>query len=436
MSREVFVGFDSAWTDNVRKPGAVAALVFDDKQAPVFHPPKLATFAQASAFIASTSRGADYSLIAIDQPTVVPNDSGCRPVERVAASLISKLGGGVQPARRGGGGAQMFGDTAAIWRFLQEIDAVQDPFEARSAQEGSYLMEVFPALALPSFVPEIWRRGRSAKYNPAAALYRHQDWTLVCEGIASVFDALGIEDAAKFSRASRDLAGPAKADQDRLDALICLAIAVAWRRSQPESSAVIGDPQAGYVVTPVSVEIRAYLLAAAERCGVPFDQPWIASPNPAVPVSGRGASAPLEKAPADGTRPIKIARPRTPKSKLGKSATVTAPELRAFLIQKAAERQLVTYGEVAAAFGFTWTQGFGASLKAALKLVNTDNVANDEPMLMCLVVNQTSRIPGDGYFQLIGERNADLTRRRLLLDRELDRCAAWPWVDRPSKRTG
>src|SRR5208283_1737501 len=41
------------------------------------------------------------TLIALDQPTVVPNSTGMRPVDRVAASLAGWLGGGVQPANRG-----------------------------------------------------------------------------------------------------------------------------------------------------------------------------------------------------------------------------------------------------------------------------------------------------------------------------------------------
>jgi predicted RNase H-like nuclease len=42
----------------------------------------------------------DVCVVTIDQPTMVPNPGGMRPVDKVAASLISWLGGGVQPANR------------------------------------------------------------------------------------------------------------------------------------------------------------------------------------------------------------------------------------------------------------------------------------------------------------------------------------------------
>ena len=63
----------------------------------------------------------DYVLIAVDQPTVVPNDSGARPVESVVASLNGKLGSGVQPANRQR--VEFFGNNAPIWRFIDRIKA-------------------------------------------------------------------------------------------------------------------------------------------------------------------------------------------------------------------------------------------------------------------------------------------------------------------------
>src|SRR3989337_44593 len=131
--KEVFIGFDSAWTDNQRNPGAITACVVSTNGPLEFYPPRLASFHEAWQFIKDITQDHAYTLVAIDQPTIVPNIEGCRPVERVAGGLISKLGGGVQPARRGGSGANMFGDQAPIWRFLQNLGGTQNPFEARTA---------------------------------------------------------------------------------------------------------------------------------------------------------------------------------------------------------------------------------------------------------------------------------------------------------------
>jgi predicted RNase H-like nuclease len=142
----VFVGFDSAWTDKPKAPGAICSTTYEDGRFTAFEPPQLASFAQALAFIQSV-RGAGPTLVAVDQPTIVPNATGMRPVDRTAASLVSWLGGGVQAANRGKIG--MFDDAAPIWPFLAALNGTENPERARTANEGPFYFEVFPALAAP-----------------------------------------------------------------------------------------------------------------------------------------------------------------------------------------------------------------------------------------------------------------------------------------------
>jgi predicted RNase H-like nuclease len=111
--------------------------------------PRQASFKEALEFIQRERRTCDYCLVALDQPTIVPNTTGCRPVDRVAGSLIGFIGGGVQPANRSRVG--MFDDGAPIWRFKRDLGATEDPEVSRKAQHGIFIVEVFPALALPVF---------------------------------------------------------------------------------------------------------------------------------------------------------------------------------------------------------------------------------------------------------------------------------------------
>ncbi len=262
---EVLVGFDSAWTDNLRHPGAISVQHFENGVAGEFLQPCLATFDEAYALIERCLTSADLVVVAIDQPTIVPNLDGFRPVEKVVASVVGKLKGGVQPGRRGGGGASMFGDGAPIWRFLDRLDAVQDPERARAAGSGRFAMEVFPALALPSLIPAIWDRKRAAKYNPVGRLFLLDDWRLVCDGLACTALDLGLSALADWAKLQRMLGKPRKADQDRLDAALCLLIARHWRHAPRERSMVLGDPIRGYIVTPASEEIRAVLTRRRRR---------------------------------------------------------------------------------------------------------------------------------------------------------------------------
>ena len=264
-----FVGFDSAWTDNPKAPGAISTLALSGKSAE-FHPPRLVTFAQALEVIRRVDLGSDYTLVALDQPTIVVNATSMRPVERVAASMISWLGGGVQPSNRGRLG--MFCDASPIWGFLAELNASEDPLLARTAVEGVHLIEVFPALALPSLDGSFFGRGLAPRYNPGRRkTFRHADWVRVANVLATHFDDLGFEAAGAWCRDAGALPEPRKADQDRLDSMVCLLVALIWRLKPPSETMMLGSLMDGYMVLPVSAAVRERLSARARLKSLPFE---------------------------------------------------------------------------------------------------------------------------------------------------------------------
>jgi len=267
---DTFVGFDSAWTNNPQSPGAVCAVTLADGTAVDFHCPRLASFDQALAFVQELRSRSEFMLVAIDQPTIVPNMTGMRPVERVAASLVSWLGGGVQPASRGRLG--MFCDASPIWKFLNALGATENPELARAATEGQYLMEVFPALALASLVPECCGRLKGLRYNPGRKkTFRHADWVTVANAARSEASILGCEELARWCTNVAGNAQPKKTDQDELDAAVCVLIALRWRLRPRKESLMLGDLASGYMILPASLEIRERLTAAARKLSVPVD---------------------------------------------------------------------------------------------------------------------------------------------------------------------
>lgn len=263
----IVFGFDSAWTDNPKAPGAIAALGFDAAGQGVFHAPELVSFAQAAVYVHARRVGYGLSLIALDQPSVVPNAGGMRPAERVAASVLSYTGGGVQPANRGK--HRMFGDHAPLWRFLDSVEAWQEVALSRRAVTGHFLIEVFPALALAGLHEGFAARLGAPKYNPQnRKTYRHADWGAVCRVAAEAAARLGVPALATWFAQMAQMAAPGKGDQDRLDAALCVLIGLIWRAAPEGEALCIGDARAGYIVTPVSAPVRARLAAAAARLGV------------------------------------------------------------------------------------------------------------------------------------------------------------------------
>jgi predicted RNase H-like nuclease len=255
---DVFIGFDSAWTD--RNKGAICAVGLENSKPAWFHEPRCVSFGQALAFVLENRSLNGVTLVAIDQPIIVKNVTGMRPVDRVAASFISWLGGGVQPANRGRRG--MFCDASPIWRFIDGLGAVQNPEYARAASEGLYLIEVFPALALASFDSSFCGRLCAPKYNPARRkTFRLHDFARVALAAAKVAGDFGCSSLAQWCHDCASNLRPRKADQDMLDCALCLFIGMHWRLRPASASLLLGNQQEGYIVTPVTAAVRARLVS-------------------------------------------------------------------------------------------------------------------------------------------------------------------------------
>jgi predicted RNase H-like nuclease len=264
--RKSVVGFDSAWTDRPSAPGAVSILRLDEHTI-CFEEPELASFDRALGVIDRERERNDLILLALDQPTIVPNLTSMRPVDRVAASIISWAGGGVQPANRSKLG--MFDDTAPIWRFKDRLRAIERPEAVRTAQGGLFLIEVFPALALLSVEEQFHGRLKAPRYNPARRkTFRASDWLAVLDSLSAYARTAKLEDVARWCESQR-FASPLKADQDKLDSVICALVGWTWLTAPRDQSVMIGDLETGYMISPASPAVKSRILEAASRCGTP-----------------------------------------------------------------------------------------------------------------------------------------------------------------------
>ena len=265
----VFVGFDSAWADNAKAPGAICSVLFDGSVFTDFQPLGLVGFDRALDYIRSTQRPGAPMIVALDQPTIVPNATGMRPSEKVVGSLISWTGGGVQPANTG---RPLFGRAAPVTRFLRHLGAVEDPEMARTADHGVHLMEVFPALALASLEPAFFGLRKGPRYNPARRkTFRIEDWRAVVDAVMREAVNLGCTPLVSWIEETRANAAPLKEHQDRLDSVLCLLIAIRWRLGKREQSVAVGDLKNGYIVAPVSEPVLKRLRDVAAKRGVPID---------------------------------------------------------------------------------------------------------------------------------------------------------------------
>ncbi|WP_291375018.1 DUF429 domain-containing protein [Devosia sp.] len=215
-----------------------------------------------------TPRSGARSFVALDQPTIVPNATGSRPVDKIAAALISWIGGGVQPANRSKRG--MFDDDAPVWAFKAALGAIEDPEGARTARTGMFIAEVFPALALPSLAVQFCGRLLGPKYNPGRRkTFRLDDWHTVLTCTAAAGLSLQIARLAEWCEDHRVAAAPNKADQDLLDGVLCALVGFIWLFEPRSRSLMIGDLETGYMITPAEGAARTRLQSAAQIRDVP-----------------------------------------------------------------------------------------------------------------------------------------------------------------------
>lgn len=258
----LLVGFDSAWTSGNR--GAiVAALQHEDGSFRYLGDPQIADFRDAENAIHKwqTEQSAVLTVILLDQPTVVNNSAGQRPVENIVSSCVSLRYGGMQPANTAR--ADMFGQDAPVWAFINQSGGAADPLAPEPGD--AVVFETYPVLTLIAlgWVREDLRiAGRLPKYNPERRkTFSTEDWQYVCNMASSAFRERGLVGIARWLEEARDKDRPGKRDQDKLDACLCLLVAL--HLAEGRDCLMVGNRQTGYIVVPHCSDL---LGEAKSRC--------------------------------------------------------------------------------------------------------------------------------------------------------------------------
>lgn len=280
MRTSLVIGFDSAWSLN-NSGGIVGVFVTENGEINSLGEPIVKNQEGAACLIEKwqEAHNPKSTVILIDQPTIVPNSHGQRPVENIVGSPISRRYGGVQSSNRSK--KELFGDSAPIWEFLMKFDGACNPVRNFPNQHRkSYVIETYPALAMIAmgWLPadnHINPRatGRLPKYNPDnRRRFSYEDWRFVCHQTAISMGKQGLSHLEKWITNAENNESPRKQDQDCLDACICLLIGM--HLVGKKDCLFVGDMDTGYIVVPYGESLHKELAVRCEISGRKPDE-WL-----------------------------------------------------------------------------------------------------------------------------------------------------------------
>jgi predicted RNase H-like nuclease len=259
----LLVGFDSAWTAN-NSGALVGALRWDSGALDELGPPMVVNYADAERVVKGWQDQfkPTATVQLLDQPTIVNNATGQRPVENIVGSSVGRRYGGMQLASMAR--TEMFGEEAPVWQYLDQFGGPANPMDGCGV---TGVIETYPVLAMIALRwtlpdPDGRPAGRLPKYNPRLKKkFSIDDWQHVCGSVLSEFSERRLGGTAQWIEDLRRKVEPRKCDQDGLDACICLLVALYL--AEGKECLMVGNTETGYIVVPHDAKQEKEL---EERC--------------------------------------------------------------------------------------------------------------------------------------------------------------------------
>lgn len=261
----LLVGFDSAWTPT-NSGALVGVLHLDDGTFREIGPPQIVNYSEAEGVILGWQgeRVLTATIVLLDQPTIVKNAAGQRPVENLVGSPVSLRYGGMQPANTAK--KKMFGEEAPVWRFLARFGGPADPLEPVTDTRVFETYPVLTMIALGWMLPDSRPAGRLPKYNPMRKkTFSISDWQHVCGLASGAFRERKLAGIVRWLDDAARNTSPCKNDQDGLDAYLCLLVAL--HLAERKDCLMVGNRQSGYIVVPYDAGLRTELEARCNQTG-------------------------------------------------------------------------------------------------------------------------------------------------------------------------
>lgn len=184
------------------------------------------------------------ALIAVDAPTLIPNETGMRLPDRLTHRHFGKYHAGCYPANL----SRPFADrTVALGLSLEARGFAHAPTIAPQTL-GRFQIEVFPHPAIVNLfgLDRILKYKKGRLIDRAAELLKLRSLILELAQFEPSLQITSIDlpEIPRTGAALKDL-------EDRLDSLICAYVAAHWWYWGSDRNLVLGNATEGYIVVPL-----------------------------------------------------------------------------------------------------------------------------------------------------------------------------------------
>lgn len=240
-----FLGIDLGWQS---QPSGVCCLALQNTTLTLLDLDRADTINEVLAWIDQWAGDQETVGIAVDAPTLIPNQTGMRLPDRLAHQYFGRYHAGCYPANLN----RPFAERTVGFGLSLEARGFTHAPDITPRQPGRFQIEVFPHPAqihlfgLDRIIK--YKKGRIAERQTGLGKLR----SYILAILPTLHPALEITaiEQEEFLPPIPQRGVDLKALEDRLDSLICAYVAAHWWYWGTERNCVLGNYATGYIVVP------------------------------------------------------------------------------------------------------------------------------------------------------------------------------------------
>ncbi|MDX2097288.1 MAG: DUF429 domain-containing protein [Leptolyngbyaceae cyanobacterium bins.59] len=235
-----FLGIDLGWSSG---SSGVCCLGWQQGKLTLLSLDRLTDLAAILAWVDAWIPSDEFGMIAVDAPTLIPNQTGMRLPDRLAHHHFGRYHAGCYPANLN----RPFAARTVGFGLSLEARGFHHAPTIVPQQPGRYQIEVFPHPAIVQLfgLSQILKYKKGKLGDRRLELARLRQY--IREKLPLTEPPLTVE-LPSIPQKGTDL----KAVEDQLDSLMCAYIAAHWWYWGTERTLVLGDRAAGYIVVPMA----------------------------------------------------------------------------------------------------------------------------------------------------------------------------------------